>query len=391
MRKTILLVLVLGAWLGVDDAKADKPRARDLGIPFDGKPGPLNAITDVKGIAVGYATVIAGEGKLKPGAGPVRTGVTAILPRGKQSKDPVFAGWFPLNGNGEMTGTTWVDESGFLEGPILITNTHSVGVVRDEVIAWQVKNDKLFQPWSMPVVAETFDGYLNDTNGFHIKKQHVLEALEQAKSGAIAEGNVGGGTGMICYEFKGGTGTASRRLPDKDGGYTVGVLVQANHGARSQLQVAGVPVGKEITEDAPFTKGADLYNARERGSIIIIVATDAPLLPHQLKRLAKRAGLGLARTGGAAGNGSGDIFLAFSTANPGAAKGAGVVQVHMQPNGRLDSLLSATMLATEEAIINVLVAAETMIGADGHKVIALPQDRLKEVMKKYNRIAPPKE
>jgi L-aminopeptidase/D-esterase-like protein len=264
-------------------------------------------------------------------------------------------------------------------------------LVRDAVIAWQVKNDKLFQPWSMPVVAETWDGYLNDSNGFHIQKKHVLEALEQAKSGAIAEGNVGGGTGMICYEFKGGTGTASRRLPDKDGGYTVGVLVQANHGARFQLQVAGVPVGKEITEDAPFTKGTDLYNARERGSIIIIVATDAPLLPHQLKRLAKRAALGLARTGGAAGNGSGDIFLAFSTANPGAAKPESVAQVHMLPNGRIDGLLTATMLATEEAIINVLVAAETMSGADGHKVIALPHDRLKEVMKKYNRVGKAKE
>jgi L-aminopeptidase/D-esterase-like protein len=391
VRKTTLLVLMLGTWLGAEYARADKPRARDLGIPFDGRPGPLNAITDVKGVEVGYATVIAGEGKLTTGAGPVRTGVTAVLPRGKHSKDPVFAGWFPLNGNGEMTGTTWLDESGFLEGPIMITNTHSVGVVRDEVIAWQVKNDKLFQPWSMPVVAETWDGYLNDSNGFHIKKKHVLEALEQAKSGPIAEGNVGGGTGMICYEFKGGTGTASRRLPDKDGGYTVGVLVQANHGARFQLQVAGVPVGKEITEDAPFTKGANLYNARERGSIIIVVATDAPLLPHQMKRLAKRAALGLARTGGAAGNGSGDIFLAFSTANPGAAKTTEVGQVQMLPNGRLDGLLSASMLATEEAIINVLVAAETMSGADGHKAIALPHDRLKEVMKKYNRLAAPKE
>jgi L-aminopeptidase/D-esterase-like protein len=382
VSKTTLLLLALGTWIGADCARADKPRARDLGIPFDGKPGPLNTITDVKGVEVGYATFIAGEGKLA-----VRTGVTAILPRGKGSKDPVFAAWFPLNGNGEMTGTTWVDESGFLEGPIMITNTHSVGLVRDEVIAWQVKNDKLFQPWSMPVVAETWDGYLNDSNGFHVKKEHVLEALEKAKTGPIAEGNVGGGTGMICYEFKGGTGTASRRLGD---GHTVGDLVPANHGARYQLQVAGVPVGKEITEDAPFTKGADRYNTRERGSIIIIVATDAPLLPHQLKRLAKRAALGLARTGGAAGNGSGDIFLAFSTANQGAAKPDGLAQVQMLRNDRIDGLLTAAMLATEEAIINVLVAAESMTGVDGHKIIALPHGRLKEVMKKYNRLAEPK-
>lgn len=389
MHKATLLVLVLGTWFGADCVQADEPanpRARDLGIPFDGEPGPLNAITDVNGVEVGYATVITGEGKMTPGSGPVRTGVTAILPRGKRSSDPVFASWFPLNGNGEMTGTTWVDESGFLEGPIMITNTHSVGVVRDEVIAWQFKNHKLIQPWSNPVVAETWDGYLNDSNGFHVKKKHVLEALEQAESGRIAEGNVGGGTGMICYEFKGGTGTASRRLSARDGGYTVGVLVQANHGTRFQLQVAGVPVGKEITEDTPFTKGADLRDTRELGSIIIVVATDAPLLPHQLKRLAKRAALGLARTGGSAGNSSGDIFLAFSTANPGAAKSAEASPVQILPNGRMNALFGATIMATEEAIINVLVAAETMTGADGHKVVALPHDRLKEVMRKYNRL-----
>jgi L-aminopeptidase/D-esterase-like protein len=368
--------------------KATKPRARDLGIPLEGTPGPLNAITDVRGVEVGYTTLIAGEGRLKVGTGPVRTGVTAILPRGKRSKDPVFAGWFPLNGNGEMTGTTWVEESGFLEGPVLITNTHSVGIVRDAVVAWQVKTNKLFQPWSMPVVAETWDGFLNDSNGFHVKARHVRDVLENAKSGAIAEGNVGGGTGMICYEFKGGTGTASRKLPARAGGYTVGVLVQANHGSRWQLRVAGVPVGKEITEDAPFTKGADYFNPQGRGSIIIVVATDAPLLPHQLKRLARRAALGLARTGGAADNGSGDLFLAFSTANPGVANAAeGTALVRMVPNSRISSLFYATMLATEEAILNALVAAETMTGRDGHKVIALPHDRLKEVMKKYHRLA----
>jgi L-aminopeptidase/D-esterase-like protein len=382
LTSTSILLLTVAT---VHAEKPTKPRARDLGIPFDGTPGRLNAITDVKGVEVGFTTLIAGEGKLKRGVGPVRTGVTAILPRGKQSNDPAFAAWFPLNGNGEMTGTAWIEESGFLEGPILITNTHSVGVVRDAVVAWQVHQKKLVQPWSMPVVAETWDGYLNDSNGFHVKDQHVQAALENAKPGPVAEGNVGGGTGMICYEFKGGTGTASRRLPEKAGSYTVGVLVQANHGTRYQLQIAGVPVGKEIPDDAPFSKGQDHDKGSERGSIIIVVATDAPLLPHQLKRLAKRAALGLARTGGTAGNGSGDLFLAFSTANSGAGAAGGVTQVQMLRNGDLDALFRATLLATEEAIINALVAAETMSGQDDHKVIALPHGRLMEVMRKYNR------
>jgi L-aminopeptidase/D-esterase-like protein len=380
-----IIVLLLAA-AAVQAEGPTKPRARDLGIPFDGTPGRLNAITDVTGVEVGFSTLIAGEGKLKRGEGPVRTGVTAILPRGKESHDPVFAAWFPLNGNGEMTGTAWLEESGFLEGPILVTNTHSVGVVRDAVVAWQVESNKLFQPWSMPVVAETWDGYLNDSNGFHVKDRHVREALDHAEGGAVAEGNVGGGTGMICYEFKGGTGTASRKLPDRAGGYTVGVLVQANHGTRYQLQIAGVPVGKEIREEAPFSKGQDHDNPAERGSIIIVVATDAPLLPHQLKRLAKRAALGLARTGGRAGNGSGDLFLAFSTANPGAARPTGVAQIRMLRNDEMDGLFTATLQATEEAIINTLVAAETMTGRDDHKVIALPHERLKEVMRKYNRL-----
>jgi D-aminopeptidase len=361
-----------------------KFRARDLGIPFDGNPGPFNAITDVSGVEVGYRTLISGDTKSKDGAEIIRTGVTAILPRGKASKALAFAGWFALNGNGEMTGTTWVEESGFLEGPILITNTHSVGIVRDAVIQWQVKNGKLFQPFSLPVVAETFDGYLNDINGFHLTKEHVFEALESAQSGAIAEGNIGGGAGMICYEFKGGTGTSSRELSAKEGSYMVGALVQANHGRRYQLQIAGVPVGKEITENAPFTKGADYYN--EQGSIIIAIATDAPLLPHQLKRLAKRAALGVARTGGVAGNGSGDIFIAFSTANSHAAKPAGKTnRVQMVLNDKLTPLFEATILATEEAIINAMVAAETMAGINGHKVYAIPHRRLMDVMKKYNR------
>jgi D-aminopeptidase len=358
-------------------------RARDLGIPFDGNPGALNAITDVERVEVGYTTLISGDNKPSDATTIVRTGVTAIFPRGKRSDAPAFAGWFALNGNGEMTGTTWVEESGFLEGPILITNTHSVGIVRDAVIQWQVKRGRLFQPFSLPVVAETYDGYLNDINGFHITREHVFKALESARSGAIDEGNVGGGAGMICYEFKGGTGTSSRELSEKQGGYTVGVLVQANHGRRYQLQVASAPVGKEITENAPFTKGAG-YD--EQGSIIIVIATDAPLLPHQLKRLATRAALGVARTGGMAGNGSGDIFLAFSTANSHAAKPAGkTARVEMVPNDKLDPLFEATILATEEAIINAMVAAETMAGIDGHKVYSVPHSRLKAVMKKYNR------
>ncbi len=353
-------------------------RARDLGIPFEGYPGPWNAITDVPGIEVGYVTLIE--------AGAVRTGVTAILPRGKESADPVCAGWFPLNGNGEMTGTTWIEESGFLEGPILLTNTHSVGVVRDAVVAWQVKYGKLFQPYSYPLVAETYDGYLNDINGFHVKAEHAHEALNNARSGPMAEGNVGGGTGMICYEFKGGTGTASRQLSKSAGGYTVGVLVQANFGSRYQLLVAGVPVGKEITTQAPFTNGVDRYN--DRGSIIIVVATNAPLLPHQLKRLARRAGLGLARTGGVAANSSGDIFLAFSTANPGIAKPAsGLSQAAFVPNDRLTPLFEAAILATEEAILNALAAAETMTGLEGRTIHALPHAELQAVLKKYNRLA----
>jgi L-aminopeptidase/D-esterase-like protein len=351
-----------------------RPRARDLGIPLEGTPGPLNAITDVKGVEVGHATLISGEGKLQVGVGPVRTGVTAILPRGRENTDPVMAGWFSLNGNGEMTGTTWIEESGFLEGPILITNTTSVGTVRDAAIKWFMTRGKQQQPWILPVVAETYDGYLNDTNGFHVKDKHVFEALDSARPGRVAEGNVGGGTGMTCFEFKGGIGTASRKAGD----YTVGVLVQANFGLRPQLRIAGVPVGQEITDQA--------FRSKENGSIIIAIATDAPLLPHQLKRLARRASLGLARTGSVAGNGSGDIFVAFSIANPEAAKPQGLVNLTMLPNERMNPLFDATVQATEEAIINALVAAETMVGRDGHTAIALPQERLKEVLRKYNRL-----
>lgn len=367
-----------------------KPRARDLGVPFEGSPGPLNAITDVQGVEVGHKTLISGEGKLKVGEGPVRTGVTAILTRGKLSQDPVLAGWFSLNGNGEMTGTTWVEESGFLEGPVMITNTHSVGTVRDAVIEWRIKHGFAGEyPWSLPVVAETYDGYLNDINGFHVKAQDAFQALDSAKSGPVDEGNVGGGTGMICLEFKGGIGTASRKLDAKQGGYTVGALVQCNFGVRNQLRVAGVPVGREIQDNLVWSKlspDASSQANAETGSIIIVVATDAPLLPTQLKRIARRAALGIARDGSVSGNGSGDIFIAFSTANPKAAGEKGLRTVSFVPNDQMGPLFEATVQATEEAVINAMVAAETMTGIDGHKIVALPHDRLREILRKYNRL-----
>lgn len=358
-----------------------KPRARDLGVPFHGTPGTYNAITDVKGVEVGETTLIAGEGKLEIGKGPVRTGVTAIHPRGKNSNDAVFAAWFTLNGNGEMTGTTWVDDSGFLNGPVMITNTHSVGVVRDAVIAWKVKHgspDMEGYWWSLPVVAETWDGYLNDINGFHVKPEDAWHALDSAHSGPIEEGNVGGGTGMICNEFKGGIGTSSRVLDSKAGGYTVGVLVQCNYGSREQLRIAGVNVGREIPEHTVWQKDV--------GSIIVVVATDAPLIPTQLKRVARKVSLGLGRDGSYSGDGSGDIFIAFSTANPGAVGSKGLHQLTMLPNDDLDPIFLATVRATEEAVVNAMVAAETMTGINGHTVIALPHDGLREVLKKYNRL-----
>jgi len=360
-------------------------RARDLGIPFDGTPGKFNAITDVPGVEVGYTTLISGEGKLERGKGPVRTGVTAILPRGlSEMNDSVFAGYFSLNGNGEMTGTTWVEESGFLEGPIVFTNTHSVGVARDAVIAWRLAHggpDAEGFAWSLPVVAETWDGWLNDVDGFHVKPEHVARAIETAHGGAIEEGSVGGGTGMICYEFKGGNGTASRivaavadRGPSETKQYTIGVLVQANCGRRPQLTIRGIEIGKKIP-------GA-VYQ-KETGSIIIVIATDAPLLPHQLKRLARRASLGLARTGSVSGNGSGDLFIAFSTANPHAADSSPPTRtIETMPNDLMDPLFAATVEATEEAIINALVDNHDMTGRDDHKVAALPHDRLREIFKR---------
>jgi D-aminopeptidase len=375
MKLTPVAVLVLAVVLPA--YAQTRPRARDLGVPFEGTPGPLNAITDVKGTEVGLTTIVAGAGRAA-----VRTGVTAVLPRGRASGDPVMAGWFSLNGNGEMTGTTWIEEAGFLEGPVFITNTHSVGIVRDAAIAWSVQHGKLFQPWSLPVVAETWDGSLNDINGFHVKREHVFAALAGAVGGPVPEGNVGGGTGMICYEFKCGTGTASRRVSEGSGGYTVGVLVQANHGRRAELRIAGVPVGRELPSSPRASARGD---APELGSIIIVIATDAPLLPHQLERLSRRAALGLARTGATSGNGSGDIFLAFSTANPGAASSPEVAQVSMLSNTRISALFTATVEATDEAIVNALVAAETMTGVEGRTVEALPHDRLRQILARYGR------
>jgi len=361
-------------------------RARDLGIPFEGTPGKFNAITDVPGLEVGYTTLISGEGKLEVGKGPVRTGVTAILPRGHASlNDPVYAGFFSLNGNGEMTGTAWIEESGFLEGPIIITNTHSVGVARDAVIAWRVRHgaaDKTGYWWSLPVVAETWDGWLNDINGFHVKAEDVWHALDNAHGDMIEEGSVGGGTGMICYEFKGGNGTASRKIDiriSKDAppqSFIVGVFLQANFGRRPQLTIAGVPVGKEIP--------GEVYKD-ESGSCIAVVATDAPLLPTQLKRLARRVSLGLARTGSISGNGSGDLFVAFSTANPNAANPDQITHdVQTIPNDLLDPLFAGVVQATEEAVVNALVDNHSMTGRDNHRVDALPHDRLREIMKRFN-------
>ena len=382
------LMVMAGCLIPLIALGQDEPRARDLGVPFSGSPGPLNAITDVAGVTVGHTTLISGDGPLEVGTGPVRTGVTVVHPRGK-TYDPAFAGWYALNGNGEMTGTTWVEESGFLEGPVVITNTHSVGVARDATIEWQYEND-LFDPlpddpdvfWSLPVVGETYDGDLNDINGFHVTKAHVKEALESAVSGPVEEGNVGGGTGMICHAFKGGIGTASRLVRVYDEEYTLGVLVQANYGTRESLTIAGVPVGVEIPDLMPGFRPGD----KDTGSIIVVVATDAPLLPHQLKRIARRVPIGISKVGGYASNSSGDIFIAFSTANSGAATREHPVDARMLPNDVLSPLFLATAQATEEAIVNALVAAETMVGINGHTVHELPHDRLIELLQKYNRV-----
>ncbi len=397
-----LFLLIPGAVLG-----QSAPRARDLNVAFPGTPGPANAITDVPGVEVGHTTLISGSGRLVVGQGPVRTGVTAILPRGRGGPDTAFAGWFTLNGNGEMTGTTWIEEGGILEGPILITNTHSVGVVRDATIAWMARVGRA-PIFALPVVAETFDGALNDDRGFHVTAEHTLAALDGARAGPVAEGNVGGGTGMICHGFKGGIGTASRRLDPAAGGYTVGVLVQCNYGSRRLFRVNGVPVGEEIPDllpciasDRPPSRdwlrrvprceaagdtqpGGDPLDGR--GSIIIIVATDAPLLPHQLKRVAKRAALGIGKMGGLGENSSGDIFLAFSTANRSIGADTGVVAVRMLPNDRMNAVFFGVVHAVEEAVLNAMLAAETMTGVDDLRVFALPDDRLIAAMRTYNRL-----
>ena len=417
-RVGLTLLFLVGPCTVLSSFSQNKPRARDLGIPLDGNPGPFNAITDVPGVEVGYTTLISGEGKLVVGQGPVRTGVTAILPRGRATLDPVFAAFYAGNGNGDMTGTHWLEETGVLETPILITNTLSVGTVRDATVSWMVKHGANGPFW-YPVAAETSDGRLNDMKGLHVKAEDAIMALESAHGGQIAEGNVGGGTGMNCHGFKGGTGTASRRLATEAGAYTLGVLAQCNYGTRSQLRIAGIPVGREIEGYQPcVTQKIDppvrdstgqplpvcdddpsrhvaLHEDREQGSIIIVVATDAPLTPDQLKRVARRVSLGLGRMGSNHGNGSGDIFLAFSTANRGADWGNSSggrpslppPSITRLPSGAMDPLFTATVEATEEAIINAMLAADTMTGANYLRSYAIPHDQLKAVLAKYGRLA----
>ncbi|HEX9940055.1 MAG TPA: P1 family peptidase [Longimicrobium sp.] len=416
-RRAVRLLLLSAAMLGAHaplDAQAQaRPRARELGIALPGTPGPLNSITDVAGVEVGHATLIRGEGRLVRGQGPVRTGVTAILPRGRTGPDSVFAAWFTLNGNGEMTGTTWIEESGILEGPVLITNTNSVGVVRDATIDWMSRNGRA-PIFALPVVAETFDGMMNDGLGFHVRPEHAFAALDGARGGRVQEGNVGGGTGMMCHFFKGGIGTASRRVTVGDSTYTVGVLVQCNYGSRREMRVDGVPVGQEIRDllpcmalgqrsSQPWLAGVPLCRGpvslentdappskiEGLGSIIVVVATDAPLLPHQLKRIATRVSLGVGRMGGFGENTSGDIFLAFSTGNRrGVSVAEGSANVRMLSNEEISPFFAATVFATEEAILNSMLAAETMTGADGFRVHALPHDRLVEIMRRHHRIRP---
>jgi len=373
-------------------AHGQKPRARDLGVPFNGTTGINNSITDVKGVEVGYSTIISGSGDNIIGKGPVRTGVTAIFPRGKAEKfNPVYANWYSLNGNGEMTGTTWITESGFLETPIMITNTNSVGVVRDAVLKWYVDKDwyKGEDWWyTYPVVAETYDGFLNDIYGFHVKEENVVDAINNASGGKIAEGNVGGGTGMNCLGFKGGTGTSSRSVKIKDLTYTVGVLVQSNFGSKNNFTVAGVPVGRELRDTLNYVYNAPPKSRRKEGdgSIIVVVATDAPFLPHQLKRIVQRVPIGIGLVGGRGSNGSGDIFLAFSSANKNAFSRDETTVVETFSNGMITPFFDATVQAVEEAIINAMIAAETMEGINGNKSFALPHDLLIETLIKYNRI-----
>ena len=384
MKKIAIIILVFSI------ALCQKPRARDLGVQFEGVPGKFNAITDVKGVEVGHSTIITGSGKNIIGKGPVRTGVTAIFPRGKKF-NPVYANWYSLNGNGEMTGTTWITESGFLETPIMITNTNSVGVVRDAVLKWFVDtnwygNDDWW--YTYPVVGETYDGFLNDIYGFHVQEQHVYEAINNASPGPVTEGNVGGGTGMLTLGFKGGIGTASRKVKINNKTYTIGALVQSNFGSKRNLTISGVPVGKELKDTLNVVFNAPPSNKRQEGdgSIIVIVATDAPLLPHQLKRITHRIPIGIGVVGGRGSNGSGDIFLAFSTANPRAFDRKNERSIKSFPNDKITPLFEATVQTVEESIINAMIAAETMEGINNNKAYALPHDTLIEVLKKYNRL-----
>ena len=394
--KTHLFCIAVLSGSAVADAQ-DSSRARDLGIPFEGQTGALNAITDVAGVEVGHVTLIQGSGELVVGSGPVRTGVTAIHPRGKDSNDPVFAAWFTLNASGEMTGTTWLEERGLVDGPIAITNTHSVGVVRDASVAWMVDHGWP-AVWHAPVVAETYDGGLNDINGFHVTKSHALEAMQIAHAGVVEEGAVGGGTGMVCNGFKGGIGTSSRVVEAFNEQLTVGVLVQCNYNWNGDgLRLGGkvvsdlLPVGKHCFIDRTVKRHVDWYpycdkSSNEKispstrdGSIIIVVATNAPLLPHQLRRLAKRPSLGLGRLGAISGDGSGDIFIAFSTAGAGRIDENKTTEVAMYANNALSDIFAATVQATEEAIVNAMVAAETVVGASGLRVEAMPEQQIREL------------
>lgn len=397
-RAAAALLLAAGlAPLGAASAQEAGPRARALGVPFDGTPGPLNAITDVPGVEVGHHTIVRGDGPLRVGEGPVRTGVTAILPRGRTSRGRVFAAWFTLNGNGEMTGTTWLRDRGLLEGAVMITNTHSVGAVHEATIAWAQENLDS-RDWSLPLVAETWDGFLNDVNGFHVRREHVFAALDSAAGGPVAEGSVGGGTGMRTFQFKAGIGTSSRVVEADGRNYTVGVLVQSNFGRRPQMRVAGAPVGREIPDllpeapnegGGPDAGGPDAGGTGRDGSIIIVAATDAPLLPNQLDRFVRRTSLALGRLGSISMNGSGDIFVAFSTANEEAAhSSSGVAPLEMLAHRHLDPFFEAVIQATEEAVVNALVAGRDMVGVNGRKVYGLPHDRLREALRKYGRLAP---
>ncbi len=383
--KLVAILCLLGV---ITECYSQATRARDIGIPFEGTPGKFNAITDVKGVLVGYTTLVSGGGKNVRGKGPVRTGVTAILPRGYQN-NPVYANWYTLNGNGEMTDTTWITESGFLEGPVMITNTNSVGVVRDAVLKWFVKKGWYKEDfwYTYPVVAETYDGFLNDIYGFHVTESHAMNALETASSGFLQEGNVGGGTGMMCLGFKGGTGTASRLVKINDSSYTLGVLVQSNFGSKRNFTIAGVPVGVALRDTLNYElKAPPSYHQEGDGSIIVVVATDAPLLPHQLKRIAARVPLAIGKVGGLGNNGSGDIFISFSTANASAFQREQFTAVTVLPNDEINPLLEATVQAVEEAILNAMAAAVTMEGINGNKAYALPHQAVKEILKKHHRL-----